>query len=183
MTDLTTLAAFKAYAGVENDNSDPLIERLVTAYSEAVRQYTNRDFTLGSYSRTFDGRNHTRQLLPQYPIRSVSAVQVGTSVVPARASFGLPGFAFDETSVILSGHRFERGEANILISWTAGYDTVPADIEEAVLKWIAVSYANRGDKAGWSSMTLAAQTVSLITKSMPDTVRGILDQRARKVPL
>ncbi|GHH09352.1 hypothetical protein GCM10008023_05930 [Sphingomonas glacialis] len=182
MTDLTTLANFKAYAGVTGGDDDTAIQALISAYSGYVRQYCNRDFTLGSYSRTFDGRNQTRQMLPQYPVQSVTAVQIDTQVVPLQATFGQAGFRFDAQSVMLNGYRFCRGEGNVLISWTAGYATVPLEIAQAVNELVGLRYELR-DKQGWSSKSLAGETVSLITADMPSSVRTILANYRAVVPL
>lgn len=181
MLPLASVDQFVAYA--DADGSDALIPVLLDAYSSAVRSYTNRDWTVESYSRSFDGANNTRQLLPQWPLITVSAVAIdGRDVAPA-GSFDAAGYRFDDQSIILNGQRFGRGTANVAISWTAGYPTVPYDITQAVLEWTAVAYTNRGDKLGWSSMTLAQQTVTLITKSMPDRVKIMLDNRRAVVPL
>lgn len=182
MQDLTTVEAFVAYADAANDPDTASIQRMITAYSTAVRSYTNRDFTLESYSRTFDGANNTRLMLSQYPIVSVTGLQVGMQVIPAAPAFGATGFRFDERTVMLNGYRFARGEGNVLVSWTAGFATVPSDIEEAVIEWMATRYANRGDRAGWSSKTLAGETVSLMIKGMPETVKIVLDNASNKVP-
>lgn len=183
MIDLTSVDAFIAYADLEADDDVSIIAALITAYSAYVRQYCNRDFTTAAYSRTFDGQNNTRLLLPQYPITAVASVQVGLQAVPAAAAFGQPGFRFDATSVMLTDYRFCRGEGNVLVNWTAGYDTPPVEIAQAVNELVALRYANRGDKIGWSSKGLANETVSLVQKDMPDSVRTILNNWRAVVPL
>lgn len=173
MPDLTTLASFKAFADVDTSTDDGVIGALITAYSAAARSYLGRDITTGDYSRTFDGRNQARQMLPQWPIVAVVSVTVDDRDIPARLS-GCSGYRFDQDSVVLDGYRFDRGEANVQIAWRAGYDEVPADIEQAVNEWAGQRYALR-DKQGWSSKSLAGETVSLMVRAMPDTVRVILD--------
>ncbi|BCA57687.1 hypothetical protein [Sphingomonas sp. HMP6] len=173
MTDLTTLASFKAYAGVVISTDDAAIQNLITAYSGFVRTYCNRDFSVQSYSRRFDGRNNARQTVPQYPIQSVTAVTIDAQSIAPQATFGAVGYRYDDTTVMVDGYRFTKGNANILIAWTAGYPVVPPDLAQAVNEVVGLRYALR-DKQGWSSKALAGETVSLITKDMPSSVQTIL---------
>lgn len=175
MTDLTTLAAVKAYAGVVGAGDDAALSALITGYSDMIRAYTGRDFSLTDYGRYFDGRNSTRLVLPQTPVVSVASVAIDGVAVPAQAVVGGIGYRHDETSIILDGHRFTRGWGNVLVNWTAGYATVPAAIVQAAIEMVALRYSLR-DKLGYASKSLAGETVSFITKAMPDSAKLVLDQ-------
>ena len=169
MTDLTTLEAVKAYAGVTVDTDDAVLAALITGYSDLICAYTGRDFTLQTYLRRFDGRNNDRLVLPQTPIVGVASVTIDRQAVPSDA------FYFDDTSIILDGYRFTRGNGNVQVGWTAGYVTVPAAVVQATNEMVALRYALR-DHQGWSSKSLAGETVSFITKAMPDSAKVALDQ-------
>ena len=175
MTDLTTLASFKAYAGVVIATDDAMLTSLISAYSEFARSYCNRDFTLRTYSRRLDGLNTRRQMVSQVPIGSVTSVTVDTQTIAAQIAFGQPGYYFDSISVMLEGYRFTRGIGNVAITWTGGYATIPADVAQAVNEMVGLRYKLR-DKMEWSSKGLAGETVSLITKDMPSASKRILDQ-------
>jgi len=181
VTDLTTFSGFVAYNGAVPEGDVDTIKALITAYSQWVRSYTARDFSITSYARRFDGRNTDRLMLPQTPVVSVSSVAVGISVITAQPDFGQVGFWFDDDSVMLEGHRFERGVGNVAIEWEAGYATIPVDIAQAVNELVGLRYALR-DKQGWASKSLAGETVSLITKDMPDSVKAVLNSYRRVVP-
>lgn len=181
MTDLTTLSSFKAYSGVVISTDDVAISNLITAYSEFTRSYCSRTFTPQAFSARFDGRNNTRQMLPEFPILTVTAVAVGTTTIAAQSTFGANGYRFDETTVMLDGYRFTKGEGNVLIAWTAGFATIPPDLAQAVNELVGLRYTLR-DKQGWSSKSLAGETVSLITKDMPASAKTVLDYYSRVVP-
>ena len=181
MSDLTTLEAAELYSGVTGSATDDLIQSLVTAYSQFVRTYTSRDFTAQSYSHTFDGRNARRLMVRQTPIISVEGVSVDGVAIAASAGFGMQGYRFDADTIILEGRVFTRGAANVTVSYTAGYASIPDDIAQAVNELVGLRY-ELADKQGWSSKSLAGETVSLITKSMPDSVRTVLDQYAAVMP-
>jgi uncharacterized phiE125 gp8 family phage protein len=183
MTELTTLDAVKAYMGVTSTADDALLGSLITAVSQYVRTYTNRDFTVTDYTQLFDGQNNTRQMLPQYPVQSVASVQIGTQAVAASPGLGQSGFRFDTNSIVLAGYRFCHGEANVQITWTAGYPVIPADLAQAVNELVGLRYKLRGDNMGWVSKTLAGEVVTLVQKDMPDSVRTILNNYRAVVPL
>lgn len=182
LADLTTLDDFKAYAQVNATTDDALLRTMIIAYSAAARSFINRDITSASYSITRDGRGTSMMLLPQFPITAISSLSVDGRPILAQTAFGLPGYRFTDTALILDGFRFTRGFGNVGVSFTAGYASVPADIAQAVNEWIALRYKER-DRIGYSSKSLAGETVSFITKSMPDSVKSILSQHASIAPL
>lgn len=182
LADLTTLDDFKAYAKVNATTDDALLRSMITAYSAAARSFMNRDITTASYSITRDGRGTQMLLLPQFPITAVSSVIVDGMPISAQTAFGLPGYRFTDTAIILDGFRFTRGFGNVQVSFTAGYAVVPADIAEAVNEWVALRYKER-DRIGHVSKSLEGQTVAFITKDMPDSVRRALNQRLSIAPL
>jgi hypothetical protein len=182
MVDLTTLDSAKTYIGVATAVDDAPLMGLITAYSEFVRSYCNRTFSLATFTEYFDGRNNSRQMLPEFPIASIVSLSVDGIALQPQAAFGQPGFRFDDNCIILDGYAFTRGESNILVTWTAGYAVIPADIAQAVNELVGLRYALR-DKQGWSSKMLAGETVSLITKDMPSSVATVLNQYRAVVPL
>lgn len=183
MTDLTTLAAAKAYSGITSSADDVMLGSLIAAYSQWVRTFTNRDFTADNYEIWRDGRDNTFMLLPQYPVIDVMVLEIDGKSISRQSAFGLPGFRFTHREIILDGGLcFSRGQGNIHVIFAAGYMDVPTDIAQAVNELVGLRYANR-DHQGWSSKSLAGEVVSLVTKDMPASVATILNQYSRKVPV
>lgn len=182
MPDLTTLADLKAYAQITGTADDAVLQSMITAYSAAARSFCNRDFTSQDYSITRDGRGTTMMQLPQFPVTAVSSVIVDGRPIAAQSAFGLPGYRFTDTAVILDGFCFTRGFGNVHVAFTAGYASVPADVAEAVNEWIALRYKER-DRIGFASKVLAGETVTFITKAMPDSVKMALSQLRSIAPL
>ena len=183
MADLTSIAAVKAYIGKSDAGDDACFAMLVTAYSQWVRSWTNRDFNVQTYDIYRSGRGQTLLFLPQWPITSVASVTVDGIAIPAQSSWGTYGYRFDDRSITLeAGAMFTPGQRNIHINFTAGYATIPADIAQAVNELVALRYRLR-DKLEWSSKSLAGETVTLNTKDMPASVATILKQYQNVVPL
>lgn len=182
MADLTSLDAVKAWIGINGFADDAVLQSLVTAYSQYAQQWMNRNILSQSYVYTCSGRGQVAQMVPQWPITAVASVIVDGVSIPARSGPGASGYFFDENSIILEGYSFTRGRSNVSISYTAGYSVVPPELAQAINEWVALRYANR-DKQGWSSKTLGSETVSLIVRDMPDSVKTILGNWKAVVPL
>lgn len=182
LPDLTTLDAVKTFAGVTSPTTDAVLAQLITGASAFIRTWINRDITAAAYAITRSGRGEAALLLPEYPVTAVSSVQVDGQPIPAAGSFQDNGYRFDDTQIVLTGFRFSRGAANVTIHFTAGFDTVPADIALACAELVTLKFRTR-DKLEVSSKTLAGETVSFTQRDMPAAVATVLRQYQRIAPL
>lgn len=83
---LTTLAAVKEWLGIPADQtqSDTGLVRVINAASQFIIGYLNRDgFSPRSYTENFRGTGKASQLLRNWPVLSVSSVDVGSSTFSA----------------------------------------------------------------------------------------------------
>ena len=180
--DLTTRANAKAWLGVSQDADDKLLDRLITAISTNVQSWMNRNIALTGYVETRNGTGTATMLLRNAPVVAVTALAIaGVAVLPA-ASYTGTGYRVAGRKLILTTAVFPRGDANVTVSYTAGFATVPADLEQAVLELVALRYKER-DRIGFASKTLAGETVSFITKDMTESVRTLLMQYRDVVPI
>lgn len=181
--DLTTLADVRAFLGVTGSADDALITRMISEHSQAMQNYVNRQLTSQQYSEALDGYGGNVLLLKNYPITAISSLAVNGRPIPAASGYSDPGYRFRNYEVVLNGDCFDRGVMNVEIDYTAGYETVPADLAGACIKWVANSYREK-DRLGQASKQLnGAETVSFIVKDMPDSVKTVLKQYMRVVPL
>ncbi|GLR26515.1 phage head-tail connector protein [Limnobacter litoralis] len=181
--DLTTLADVRAFLGISGEADDQLITRMITEHSQAIQNYVNRQLTSQDYAETLDGYGGFTLLLRNYPITAISSLSVNGRTIPAAAGYSDPGYRFRNYEVVLNGYRFDRGLMNVEIAYTAGFETVPSDLAGACIKWVASSYRER-ERLGQASKQLnGAETVSYIVKDMPDSVKTVLKQYMRVVPL
>jgi len=179
--DLTTLESFRAYAGGASTADDALIGQLITAYSAAVTSLLNRQILSGPAEIWRDGRDGQTLTLPEYPVTAVALLEIDGQAIPAQSGIGRPGYRFTDMQIILDGYRFSCGHANVHVRFTAGYASVPADIEQAVNELVALRYKER-DRIGHRSKSLAGETVSFVTAALPDSAKAILAPYARVVP-
>jgi hypothetical protein len=148
--DLTTSASAKAWANVKNNDTDDLVQQLVTAASQQIISYIGRNPCVASYTEVRDGNGNDSLSLWNWPIVSVSALSIADQrfswngdpvfpqsgnplAIPLSAQAIAPGFIVDSgpaytapARITLVGYRFTRGRANVTIRYRAGYtETFP----------------------------------------------------------
>lgn len=137
--DLTTLDNALVWLGCQSDDAYGTLQRIITAVSTAIQNLLSRDIMSQQHTEVFDGRGRTRIMMPDWPIQSVQSVTIGELVtvdVPPRSSAS-PGYTFSDKFIYVDPpYLFEKGRRNVRIVYTAGYTTVPPDIEQACLIWI-----------------------------------------------
>ncbi len=76
--NLTTLALFKAYAGITGTTKDALITSLLPQVSAQIARYLRRDLELTTYKSWVDGNGNNFLRLDNYPITQVYHVSTGS---------------------------------------------------------------------------------------------------------
>jgi hypothetical protein len=197
--DLVTLPQALTWLGQTVDPNG-IIATLVSAVSTKIQNYVGYQFAQATYTRTMNGLGGDKMLLRDRPVISVSAVTVDGISVPQSAGPLMTGFLFDDRFVYIRGSfygcgwtgsidRFNRGVQNITVTYTAGYPTVPADVQQACLEWLSSGYAMldnnptvRSYRAGDTQVVYQNLVTELnkITILMPPSIASILSiyQRA-----
>ena len=175
--DLTTLGNVKAWLALPSapGDSDDLLARLITSASGFVTDYLNRDLTVASYTEVYDGTGAAWMMLRQTPITAVQSVAfcgqtLTTLADPVAAT---PGFFFDGRRLSLIGQTFPFRQP-VVVTYTAGYATIPPAIEQAVIELVGEAFKRR-DRIGQTSKTLGGQeTVSFSATDMNASVKTAL---------
>lgn len=186
--DLTTLDTLKNWLSTKGDfgaTSDVVLQRLITACSTFIQSWLNRPSLLSAdYTETYNGQGNAQIVLRNFPVTNVAAVTIDGSVIATRPPLGTGnggGFVFDDESVMLTGYRFNRGFQNITITYTAGYPSIPADVEQAALDMLGDWFKYR-DRIGTLSQALEQQTITFVNTDIPARARGVLQQYKKVVP-
>ena len=135
--DLTTIGKVQAWIpGIDVTTALGLIK----AISAQIQNWLSYEFAVQVYTRTFNGVGGARLMLPDYPVTAVSSVSIDGIAVPTSSSTTTAGYVFDEKTIYLRGYCFTRGIQNVLVSYTAGYASVPADVEQACIEWVNTTW-------------------------------------------
>jgi hypothetical protein len=175
---LCALADVKAYLGIApgTTSTDAVLTTLVTNVSAAIESYCNRAFASQDYAEQRNGTGGNRLFLAHGPVTAVASVSVDGQAIPPAVGTGI-GYLFDEATVYLRGYTFCRGVQNVSVTYTAGYASVPGDVAQACIEWVAYHYAKR-DRIDKASETLGTQqTISYSQADMPAGVKTALKQR------
>lgn len=137
---ITTLATVKEYLGLTGTEEDSLLNRLIDWATDFIHSYCGRIFPQGSYDEYYDGDGTEGLLSQQFPIVSVSSLEVD-------------GVVKDSTSLViyaplglirLKSGTFPKGKQNVRLQYTAGYATLPKDLEHACIELVSLKYYDRG---------------------------------------
>ena len=188
-------SAFSAYTGGGVVGvTDTLLSRLITACSAFIESWLNRTIAQANYTETRNGTGGAQMILDNYPVTAVSAVTVDGIAVPVRPPLGAGssgvytfngspgGYVFDDQSVMISGGCFPRGFQNVVISYTAGYASTPADIEQSCIDMIG-DWFRYIDRIGKTSQAIEGQSTQFVNVAIPSRALGILNQYRKVVPI
>lgn len=120
-----------------------------------------------AFNEWYDGNGNDRLYLRNYPITAVSMVSVYGSAVPASTGPTSMGYVVDQSGrcVVFRGlgadwryssypggrsrygggcRGFAPGTQNVNVQYTAGYNSTPPDISDAIIRMVATNYKRRG---------------------------------------
>lgn len=177
MDDFCTLEQVKAWLKINSISDDELLELLITQTTEYIRSLMSRDLTSKVYTEVRDGKGIDTMLAANWPITAVASVTVGQQVVPPAE------YLFDEQTItLLNGWVFTRGRRNVVVRYTAGFTTIPADLQRCCMEMVGKKYRER-DRIGVSSKTLGGEVVTFTQSDLTDEVKSVLRQYQRVAPV
>lgn len=176
--DLTTLAVVKGYLpglDVLDTTYDDLLTRLITAVSAQFANEVGRDLASVEATEVYNGHGRQRLTPWRWPITAVSTLTVDGESIAARASVTESGYVVDDgTSVCLVGYWFTRGVQNVSLKYTAGFTTIPEDIQQAVVKMVALQFRDK-DRVGQGSRSGLGESVSYSDAPVLAYWRSVVD--------
>lgn len=160
--DWTTLANLKQYLSTPTSNTadDDLFSRMITAASAFLVKYLQRDILQKSYVEQRNGNGTNRLMLRRYPVTAVSNLTIyGRDIPPSQQPGVMPGFWFDDKVVYVKGYYMPVGFGNVMVGYTAGFEEIPADLEQVCIELVANKYKRR-DRLGQDSKSIGGEVVS-----------------------
>lgn len=146
--DLASLASVKAELGLTTGDDDAYLSTAIRQASGEVEGWTGRVFVVETVAETIPLDRPTCDLpLSRYPVQAVSSIAVD-------------GVALDLTRVLVdndSGLLRRRGaswKGTVVVTYTAGFPSIPASVERAVVALVAARWYARGRDPALKSATL-----------------------------
>lgn len=195
MADLTTLDNCKSWLKLSDAQmtDDLLLARLISASSTLIQSWLNRQIVAQNYIEVLDGQGNNQIVFANYPVSNVTSLLIDDLPIPVSIDGGVlqTGYGFDAERLWVIGYQFHRnsgyandfsrGRGNVTVSYTAGYATVPFDIEQACIELVAVKYRMR-DRIGQKSIGMGGESTSFDTSDIPAYIQTLLMQYRKLVP-
>jgi hypothetical protein len=187
--DLTALADVKAWLQTGQsafpDTDDALLTRLITAASQFIQTWLDRQIASGDWQEVRDGTGGQRLAFANFPVSAVLSLSVdGLEITPAPSDGGFgPGFVFSPTELALRGYCFTRRAQNVIVSYTAGYATTPPEIAQACIELVGRRYRERTRVGEVSRALVGRETVSFSQQDISDDAKLLLAQYRALAPV
>jgi len=190
VSQLCTLNDVKVYGGITTTADDAAITALITQASGQIEQYCNRTFAQAAYTETRNGRDTETLYMRQQPIVSVQSLTIDGITIQASPDTRSYGYVFDDAQLYLRGTargpygqpgRFVRGFQNITVAYTAGFQTIPADVVQACVELVLWKRAKRTRIDNTSQALGDQQTQAYDLSAMPKSVAAALS--SYRVPM
>jgi uncharacterized phiE125 gp8 family phage protein len=147
---LVTLNQAKDYLSITlaDTSKDSWVEMLINSASDLIERHCSRKFKSASYTHYYDGHGNNELVLAQYPVTNISSVKVDTErVFGAETTLGATSFQVMEDGVLrLHSQRFPEGSQVVKVEYTAGYATVPGDLQIACLFSVEWMFRTQNDR-------------------------------------
>lgn len=181
VTAFTNGPAVKAYLriGIAQTDDDGELRALADAANAAVAKALQRNVMTASYAETRDGTGTPTLMLLNFPVSAVASVQF---VGPAPGGIALPqtliagqDYTFTKFALKMYYGRWPKGIQNILVNYTAGYQSMPADLTHAATKVAALRYREL-QRIGQKSKIIANENITFDLSEFPPDVMGIIER-------
>ena len=189
--DLTTLDNLKAWMPIPSTTTtqDAVLARLISAVSADFTRCTKRpDLLTAQYTEVHMGDGATRMIAFHWPITAIATLQVGAATITASADKVAAGWYLDEDidpervwAIYLNGSCFTDGQP-VKLSYTAGYATVPGDIEQAVIDWCLYRYKGVPNVSTLQRRSSEGDSVQVQQIDAPPQVLSVIDRYTRVSP-
>jgi hypothetical protein len=204
--DLTTLADVKAWLQTGQSafpaTDDALLTRLITAASQFIQTWLNRQIASQDWIEIRDGigsilgPSDVRYQFASFPVSAVSLVVVDgltippTSVSPPQTGATVvstfatqAGYFFTPTQLVIRGYLVPRKAGCVTLRYTAGYATTPPDLAQACIELVALRYRERTRVGEVARAIGGGETVSYSQKDMSDSIKTLIQQYRIVAPI
>ena len=164
---------------------DALLSRLITAASQFIQSWLQRQIAVTDWIEIRDGNGGQRLTFANIPVTNVIALAIdGLSIPPAPTDGRLgAGYVFSPTELALRGYVFTRRAQNVVVTYTAGFTVVPPDIAQACIELVCQRYRERSRIGEVSKALMSGETVTYSQKDMSDDIRTLLMQYQAVAPV
>jgi uncharacterized phiE125 gp8 family phage protein len=169
-TDLVTLAQVKEHLEIVNNDQDSYLATLIERVTGMVEARTRRKLYTRTYTdELYDGSGTHVLRLKEWPITSVTAVsfldsQTATTWTAQSLTYLVMDKETQRTIVFRDGTVFPKDFQNVKLSFVAGLSTVPADLAQETLRFLALLHRAKDKQLeNVESVSVMGQTTRFVS--------------------
>lgn len=176
-----------SFIGIASDDERmSKLQMYINAASWFCNNHTHRKLKTRSLTEYYNGDGTNVLLMNNYPITAITHVYddlnraygSDTEIDSSDLAYMPNDLA---CKIVYDGGAFSVGIKNIKAEYTAGYTTIPWDLQQACLELVAYYWKNTEEgRFGLISQQLADGSVRLETTTIPASVRQVLDLYKKK---
>lgn len=181
---LVSVSVAKDFLGITSNASDGALVLLLEAAIDAVETILSRKLGTTTVTDKYNGTGGALQWVKNFPIKTVSSVKInGKSVsILAEGDFSSPGVKYNDVALMYQSGIFPKGFSNVEVTYTAGYDKLPMDLQRAISEIAGLGLKQR-EHLDVSSKSMAGETISYVMTLLPKSAKEILAQYESVIPL
>lgn len=183
---LVELDQVKPFVNVSGVGEDTILTFWINAASWFCNTHTRRELLSRAQTEYYNGDGTNTLLVNNYPITAITHVYDDldrtygddTELDSDDLVYMPDGLAY---SIVYDGGAFTRGVKNIKAMYTAGYATVPWELQQACLEIIIYYYKNTEEnRFGVTTRTAGGGSMTIETTQIPKSALEVLDKYKRK---
>jgi len=183
-TALATLEAVKLYMGISGTTQDAKLTAIIPAAEAAVKTYCDQNLVSDTYTDYVSGEDSYKWsflALQQRPITSVTSIHRWNGADYITALVEIDDYRVNGDEVL---GRFVSGWQNHKVIYTAGYTTIPDDLQQATCMVVKSLFDRSNKAAGVASEKIGDYAYSLAnetsdTATIPAEAKLILNKYKR----
>lgn len=172
--------SFGNFTSKEPDNV--IIESLITQVSKVFANYCGKEqFQSKVYTEQYDGEGNNLLFLNNVPVISVTSIHDDEDWVfdAAHLIDATTYTVVNNIYVALKSTVFSIGTQNIKVVYTAGYSTIPEDVNLSCIKEVVREF-NRRLEGDVTARTLNDGSISYTEKGLMKSTKDILDNYIKR---
>lgn len=171
--ELCSIDDVKAYLGRTTHDDDALLTTFVSSVSASFEAMVGRLILSRTYTGERQNGYYGRAIVPrQYPVTAVSQVKIDDEVIAESTAFDANGWTLADDVIRLRNMYVNAGIANVSITYTAGYASIPSDIRMAIAEWVSIKYRER-THIGTQSQSMSGVSLSYLPSVIPQSVMNV----------
>jgi hypothetical protein len=185
---LTTIDAALEYLGVKTNDENRIgkIKQCINGASWYCNSYTKRQLLSRAHTDYYNGGGISMIMLNNYPCTTLTSVYDdldrvygADTLIAADDLVVMPNDLL--YTVVYDGGTFMNGVKNVKVTYTAGYSTIPYDLEQACLGIVGIYFHHTDEKMlSVQSRSLGDGSVTVDLNRMPQWIFDILNIYKRK---